>query len=77
MEVRGLTLKGEKPMMKAIKNFMNKPITWGDSFKWSGTFLGLYEAVIGACVAYEKWTNYKAEKEMLKKMQESNLEDNI
>lgn len=55
-------------MMKAIKNFMNKPITWGDSFKWSGIFLGLYAAVIGACVAYEKWTNYKAEKEMLKKM---------
>ncbi len=52
-------------MMKAIKNFMNKPITWGDSFKWSGTFLGLYAAVIGACVAYEKWTNYKAEKDML------------
>lgn len=51
-------------MMKAIKNFMNKPITWGDSFKWSGTFLGLYTAVIGACVAYEKWTNYKAEKEL-------------
>ena len=64
-------------MMKAIENFMNKPITWGDSFKWSGTFLGLYAAVIAACVAYEKWTNYKAEKEMLKKMQESNLEDNI
>lgn len=62
-------------MMKAIKNFMNKPITWGDSFKWSGIFLGLYAAVIGACVAYEKWMNYKAEKEMLKKMQESNLED--
>lgn len=51
-------------MMKAIKNFMNKPITWGDSFKWSGTFLGLYAAVIGACVAYEKWTNYKAEKDI-------------
>lgn len=58
-------------MMKAIKNFMNKPITW------SGIVLGLYAAVIGACVAYEKWTDYKAEKEMLKKMQESNLEDNI
>ena len=56
-------------MMKAIKNFMNKPITWGDSFKWSGIFLGLYAAVIGACVAYEKWTNYKAEKEMLKKIE--------
>ena len=77
MEVRGLTLKGEITMMKAIKNFMNKPVTWGDSFKWSGIVLGLYAAVIGACVAYEKWTDYKAEKEMLKKMQESNLEDNI
>lgn len=64
-------------MMKAIENFMNKPITWGDSFKLSGILLGLYAAVIVACVAYEKWTDYKAEKEMLKKMQESNLEDNI
>ena len=65
-------------MMKAIKNFMNKPITWGASFKWSGIVLGLYAAVLGAYVAYEKWMNYKAEKEMLKKMQESNLEeDNI
>ena len=35
-------------MMKAIKNFMKKPITWGDSFKWSGIALGLYAAVIGA-----------------------------
>lgn len=64
-------------MMKAIKNFMDKPITWGASFKWTGCVLGLYAAVIGAYVAYEKWMNYKAEKEMLKKMQESNLEDNI
>lgn len=64
-------------MMKAIKNFMDKPITWGDSFKWSGIVLGLYAAVLGACVAYEEWMNYKAEKEMLKKMKESNLEDNI
>ena len=70
-------IERRKTMMKAIKNFMNKPVTWGDSFKWSGIVLGLYAAVIGACVAYEKWTDYKAEKEMLKKMQESNLEDNI
>ena len=40
-------------MMKAIKNFMNKPITWGDSFKWSGTFLGLYAAVIGAYTDFD------------------------
>lgn len=62
-------------MMKAIKNFMNKPITWGDSFKWSGIILGLYAAVIGVYVAYGKFTSYKAEKEMLKKMQESNLKE--
>ncbi len=64
-------------MMKAIKNFMDKPITWGASFRWTGFVLGLYAAVLGACVVYEKWMNYKAEKEMLKKMKESNLEDNI
>lgn len=64
-------------MMKAIKNFMDKPITWGASFEWTGFVLGLLHTVLGACVAYEKWTNYKAEKEMLKKMQKSNLEDNI
>ena len=29
MEDRGLTLKGEITMMKAIKNFMDKPITYG------------------------------------------------
>lgn len=30
MEDRGLTLKGENTMMKAMKNFMDKPITyWG------------------------------------------------
>lgn len=27
-------------MMKAIKNFMDKPITWGASFKWTGFVLG-------------------------------------
>lgn len=45
-------------MMNAIKNFMKKPITWGDSFKWSGISLGLYAAVIGTIVAYDKWITY-------------------
>ena len=67
MEVRGLTLKGEITMMKAIKNFMNKPITWGDSFKWSGIVLGLYAAVIGTIAAYEKWIAYKDKAERLDK----------
>lgn len=64
-------------MMKAIKNFMNKPITWGDSFKWSGIGLGLCAAVLGAYVAYEKRTNYKAEKETKEDLRELNLEDII
>lgn len=54
-------------MMKAIKNFMKKPITWGDSFKWSGIALGLYAAVIGAIAAYEKWIAYKDKAERLDK----------
>ena len=36
MEDRGLTLKGEITMMKAIKNFMNKQWTWGTYFKLCG-----------------------------------------
>ena len=62
-------------MMKAIKNFMNKPITWGDSFKWSGIILGLYAAVIGVYAARGFCKGYKEEQEKLKKMQESNLEE--
>jgi len=64
-------------MMKAIKNFMDKPITWGASFKVSGIMAGVYVALIGIMVAYEKWLEHKEEKEMLQKMKESNLEDNI
>ena len=58
-------------MMKAIKNFMNKPITWGDSFKWSGIGLGLYAAVIGTIVAYDKWITYKDKAERLDKSERS------
>ena len=74
MEVRGLTLKGEKTMMKAIKNFMNKPWTWGTYFKFCGVAMGLWTAIAGAYIAWAKWNEKKA----LKEMQESNLkEDNI
>ena len=48
MEVRGLTLKGEILMMKAIKNFMNKPWTWGTYFKFCGVAMELWIAIIGA-----------------------------
>lgn len=54
-------------MMKAIKNFTKKPITWGDSFKLSGIVLGLYAAVIGTIAAYEKWIAYKDKAERLDK----------
>ena len=46
---------------------MNKPVTWGDSFKWSGIVLGLYAAVIGTIAAYEKWIAYKDKAERLDK----------
>ena len=71
MEVRGLTLKGEKTMMKAIKNFMNKPWTWGTYFKLCGVVMGLWTAIAGAYIAWAKWNQKKA----LDKMRESNLEE--
>lgn len=49
MEDRGLTLKGEITMMKAMKNFMDKQWTWGTYFKLCGMVYGAYVALIGAC----------------------------
>lgn len=60
-------------MMKAIKNFMNKPWTWGTYFKLCGVGAGLSLAILGAFTA---WANYENEK-ALKEMQESNQEENI
>ena len=48
-------------MMKAIKNFMNKPWTWGTYFKFCGVAMGLWAAIIGAYVAYVKYVNKKTE----------------
>ena len=48
MEDRGLTLKGEITMMKAIKNFMDKPITYGGYAKMC---IGAY-AISMACAAF-------------------------
>lgn len=60
--------------MKAIKNFMNKPWTWGTYFKCCIGSAGLSLAILGAFAAWAKWIENKE----LNKMQESNLEeDNI
>lgn len=48
MEDRGLTLKGEITMMKAMKNFMDKPITYGGYAKMC---IGAF-AISVAYVAY-------------------------
>ncbi len=64
-------------MMKAIKNFMNKPVTWGDSFKWSGIILGLYAAVFGGFAIYKEVMTRKAIKEAKEDLRELNLEDII
>ena len=55
MEVRGLTLKGEITMMKAIKNFMNKPITYGAYFKY-------WTACVSIGLALYGWTYYQMSK---------------
>ena len=51
-------------MMKAIKNFMNKPWTWGTYFKCCGVGAGLSLAILGAFAAWVKWNEKKALKEM-------------
>ena len=58
MEDRGLLLKGEITMMKAIKNFMDKQWTWGTYFKLCGI------------VAWENWKERKELKEIQKANQE-------
>lgn len=70
MEDRGLTLKGEITMMKAMKNFMNKQWTWGTYFKLCGMVFGAYATLIGAYVAWTKWKEHKERKEIQKAEQE-------
>lgn len=54
-------------MMKAIKNFMN------DWFKTLGYACTCTAVIYGSMYSWNKWK----EKRALKKMKESNLEDNI
>ena len=70
MEDRGLTLKGEITMMKAMKNFMDKQWTWGTYFKLCGMVYVAYVALIGAYVAWTKWKEHKERKEIQKAEQE-------
>ena len=65
MEVRGLTLKGEITMMKALKNFMN------DWFNILGYCCTITAVIYGGMYAWNKLM----EKLALKKTQESDLED--
>ena len=53
-------------MMKAIKNFMNKQWTWGTYFKLCGVVAGVYCALIGGIVAWEKWKERKELKKIRK-----------
>lgn len=64
-------------MMKAIKNFMNKPITWGSYFRICGTVTGLYAAIIGLYVAWTKWQDYKWWKDISKAKKADETEDEI
>ena len=71
MEVRGLTLKGEITMMKAIKNFMNKPITYGAYFKYCTVCASISLALCGwAYYQMSKLNNWVDTKD-----EESNLEE--
>ena len=45
--------------MKAMKDFMNKPWTWGTYFKLSGIVAGVYCALFGMVLVWQKWKEHK------------------
>ena len=45
--------------MKAMKNWMNKPWTWGTYFKLCGWVAGAYCVLIAGICAWEKWKEHK------------------
>ena len=49
--------------MKAMKNWMNKPWTWGTYFKLCGWVAGAYCVLIAGICAWEKWKEHEEEKE--------------
>lgn len=53
-------------MTKAIKNFMEKPVTWGAYLKLCGIASGLVIAITGAYIAYIEWENRKFVREIRK-----------
>ena len=59
-------------MMKAMKNLMNKQWTWGTYFKLCGICAGVYCALIGGILAWEKWQ----ERKELKEFQRANQREN-
>lgn len=57
-------------MMKAVKNFMNKPWTWGTYIKCSMVCIGAMASLLAGFSVWMKWYEKKA----LNKI-ESNLEE--
>lgn len=41
-------------MLTKIKNFMNRPITWGDSFKYAAGFYAVYGIILACVYGYIK-----------------------
>lgn len=61
-------------MMKAIKNFMNEPFTWGGYFRLCGIVTGLYEQSL-VCASHGMTT--RSERKFLKQRKRTKTEDKI
>lgn len=49
-------------MLTKIKNFMNRPITWGDSFKYAAGVYAVYGIILACVCGYIKvrdWLRWK------------------
>ena len=56
--------------MKAMKDFMNKPWTWGTYFQLSGIVAGVYCALLGTVLVWLNWKEHKELEEYRKANQE-------
>lgn len=57
-------------MLNKIKNFMNRPITWGDSFKYAAGFYAVWGILMAGVWGYFKFRDWYEDR-MIKKQIET------
>lgn len=51
-------------MLNKIKNFMNRPITWGDGIEYAAGFYAVWSIFLACYFVYYKIKDWKSRKEL-------------